>query len=126
MSDIKEKAISLQEAANRLGVHYQTVYRRRHQIAFRLPDSRIWRVWPSTIAKLGKKRQNVYCLSLHVDNEQENLKCHYSSAKTPLSGGLISGQKAAKELDEALAQPSKAKLKSFMTKLKQNSGEKKS
>lgn len=40
MSD--DTAISLREAARRLGLSYQTVFARRHEIGFRLPGCRKW------------------------------------------------------------------------------------
>ncbi len=98
-----EIAISLREAARRLGLSYHTVFLKRHKIAFQLPGSRVWRVWPSTLAELSKPRNNLTRLALRV----QEISCQ--SAKTPnrASGGSISDRQAAKELDALLAQSTK-------------------
>ncbi|MEQ4618328.1 MAG: hypothetical protein ABN482_09800 [Corticimicrobacter sp.] len=54
-----EKAITLKETAQRLGLSYRTIFEKRHEIAFRLPGSREWRVWPSRLTELTKPRKNL-------------------------------------------------------------------
>lgn len=98
-----EKALTLQQVADKLGLSYHTIFMKRHEIGFRLPGSRVWlvwRVWPSTLTELSKPRNNLIRLSLRG---QENI---YQSAKirNPASGGSISHHQAAKELDALLAQ----------------------
>lgn len=47
-----EKALTLKEVAELLGLSYGTIFAKRHQIGFRLPGSRVWRVWPADLEKL--------------------------------------------------------------------------
>lgn len=47
-----EKALTLKEVAELLDLSYSTVFDKRYQIGFRLPGSRIWRVWPADLGKL--------------------------------------------------------------------------
>ncbi|WP_417276402.1 helix-turn-helix transcriptional regulator [Castellaniella sp.] len=47
-----EKALTLKEVAELLGLSYSTIFAKRHQIGFRLPGSRVWRVWPADLEKL--------------------------------------------------------------------------
>lgn len=61
-----EKALTLQEVAAQMQMSYSAVYAKRHQIGFRLPGSRVWRVWPSRLAELTQPRYNVTRLSLRV------------------------------------------------------------
>ncbi len=56
----EEKAISLKEAADRLGVSYRTVFDQREKLGFRIPGSRIWRVWPSTLAEFSRPRNKQF------------------------------------------------------------------
>lgn len=95
-----EQAITLKEAAERLNVSYQTVYAAREQIAFRLPGSRIWRIWPSALDALSEKRNNLTRLSLRVGKEAP---CPSVNTLIPASGGLIFAHQAASELDALLA-----------------------
>jgi len=96
-----EVAISLREAARRLGLSYQTIFERREQIGFRLPGSRVWRVWPSQLANLTQRRYNVTRLALRSDTTGAS-ECRYDSVK--VSGGSIYARQAASELDDLLAQ----------------------
>src|SRR5690554_6524499 len=100
-----ENAISLREAADRLGVSYQTVWQRRHKIAFRLPDCRKWLVWPSTLEQLSQPSYNVTRLALRHDTKES--LCRSSSVMA--YGGSISARQAAKELDALLGQPTKGR-----------------
>ena len=52
---MNENAISLQEAAAVLNLSYSTIFARRFEIGFRIPGSRIWRVWPSTLSNLSNQ-----------------------------------------------------------------------
>ena len=47
-----EKALTLKEVAELLGLSYHTIFEKRYQIGFRLPGSRVWRVWPADLEKL--------------------------------------------------------------------------
>ncbi len=106
-----ECAITLQAAAERLGVSYQTVFARRRDIAFRLPGSRIWRVWPSALASLGQRQYNVTRLVLRSDKEQ--ITCQSDSAM--VSGGSIYARQAASELDKLLEQKTKKRPRNITT-----------
>jgi|SRR5690625_4988295 len=108
-----ERALTLKQAAEILGVSYYTLFRRRHQIAFRIPGVRVWRVWPSTIAALSKKRSNLIRLSLR--HGQEKRQCLFAKEKAQLTGGLISQRQAAKELDSLLAPHAEKKRKNSTT-----------
>lgn len=101
----EEIAISLREAAKRLGLSYQTVFARRKQIGFRLPGGRAWRVWPSQLALLGQKSNNVTRLSLQVDGDSP---CQSAEIKYPGFGRSTSARQASRELDALLA-PQKKK-----------------
>ena len=106
---MEEKALSLKEVAEKLGVSYRTVFDRRSELGFRIPGSRIWRVWPSTLADLSKPRNNVTRISLRVKGDKQ---CHSLNDPTPAFGGLLSQRQAAKELDALLAQPTRRQHKS--------------
>lgn len=100
--DKGDKALTIQQAADILGVHYQTIYSRRNELAFRLPNSRIWRIWQSTLENLGKKRNNVISLSLHAKDDKEIKQCQSTNVQTPNIGRLISSVQVEKELDALL------------------------
>ena len=105
----KEKALTLKEAAEILDVSYFTLFRRRHQIAFQVPGTNRWRIWPSELAAATRAGNNLKRLSLRVDQEKS-----WRSAKIKSQGygGLISPHPVAKELDALLAQKTKKKRKS--------------
>lgn len=105
-----ETAISLQDAARRLGVSYQTVWQRRGDIAFRLPGSRIWRVWPSRLASLSERQYKVTRLTLRSDMEKS---CRSDNAA--ILGGSISARQAASELDDLLKPRTGAKRRNTTT-----------
>lgn len=107
-----EMALTLQQVAERLQLSYGTVFAMRHQIGFRLPGSRVWRVWPEHLAEFSKKRNNLTRLSLRVGGENE---CPSAKTQIPVSGGLISARKASRELDALLAQPTVKRRRSTTT-----------
>lgn len=107
-----EKALTLQQAADQLGLSYSTVFAKREHIAFRLPGSRVWRVWPSQLASLTEKGSNVTRLSLRVDTEKP---CQSAKIKKPASGTSISARQAAKELDALLERPTAKRHRNTMT-----------
>lgn len=96
---MEERALTLQEAADRLRLAYSTVFAKREQIGFRLPGSRVWRVWPSRLAELTEKRSNVTRLHLRVGEDRE---CQSAKTQSPAYTGLTSARQAAKELDALL------------------------
>src|SRR5690606_11882529 len=69
MDEQDEKALTLKEAADRLGLSYRTIFDKRQEIGFRLPGSRVWRVWPSRLAELTRPRNNAIRLSTPVTGE---------------------------------------------------------
>ena len=91
--------MTLHEVAATLGLSYSTVFERRREIGFRLPGSRVWRVWPSSLVELGKRQYNVTRLVLRPDKETS---CQSDSVT--VSGGSIYARQAAKELDALLGQ----------------------
>src|SRR5690625_1688946 len=106
-----EKALTLKEVAEKMGLSYHTIFMKRHEIGFRLPGSRVWRVWPSTIEQLSKPRNNLIRLSLRG---QEN-SCQSANIRNPASGGSISHRQAEKELDALLAQGTASKRRNTTT-----------
>ena len=106
-----EVALTLEQVAKRLSVSYQTVFARRREIGFRLPGSRIWRVWPSTLASMSERQYNVTRLVLRSDKEQ--VTCQSDSAM--VAGGSIYARQAASELDKLLAQKTKKRHRSTTT-----------
>lgn len=107
-----ERALTLQEAAERLHLSYSTVFAKREIIGFRLPGSRVWRVWPSQLAALTEKRSNVTRLSLQVGKEDS---CQSEKMKKPASGTSIAARQAVKELDALLARRTKKRLRNITT-----------
>ncbi|WP_363322231.1 helix-turn-helix domain-containing protein [uncultured Pigmentiphaga sp.] len=93
--------MTLQEAAAYLGFSYSTIYAYRKQIGFQLTKRGRWRVWPSRLACISKKDNNVARLSMRVVGDTP-----WPSAeiKIPASTRSISARQAAKELDARLAQ----------------------
>lgn len=96
-----EKALTLKEAAEILGVSYHTVFARRHKLGFRLPGSRIWRIWPSQLAEYTRPRNNVFRLSLR-DNDRSHTSWQSENTRSQVSGGLTSLPQVEKELDALL------------------------
>ncbi|HDR8982155.1 TPA: hypothetical protein QDA89_001026 [Burkholderia vietnamiensis] len=96
-----ETALTLHQVAERMQLSYSTIFAMRHQIGFRLPGSRVWRVWPSRLAALGEKRNNLARLSLRVGGENV---CQSADVKAPEFGLSTSARQAAKELDGLLKQ----------------------
>ncbi|WP_157650440.1 DNA-binding protein [Burkholderia ubonensis] len=101
MSEHDETALTLQQAAERMQLPFSTVFSMRKQIGFRLPGSRLWRVWPSRLAGLTEKRNNLTRLSLRVGVE---IGCQSADVKAPGSGLLTSARQAAKEFAALLKQ----------------------
>ena len=98
-----EQALTLQEAAKALNLSYSTVFGKRHSIGFRLPGSRVWRVWPSSLANLSN-RSTLVPLSLRAVEENA---CLSSNTPSLENGGWTSRPQAVKELNDLLAQPTK-------------------
>ncbi|ACR28362.1 helix-turn-helix transcriptional regulator [Burkholderia glumae] len=99
MTDTPEVALTLQQVADRLQLSYSTVFAMRRQIGFRMPGSRLWRVWPSDLARLSEKRNNPTRLSLRVGGDGE---CQFANIKNPASGTSISARQTARVLDDLL------------------------
>lgn len=105
-----EIAISLAEAARRLGLSYQTVFARRHEIGFRLEGCRTWRVWPSRLEEITRPRYKVTRLALRSTGDSS---CRSDSVTAP--GGLISARQVDKELDALLARPTVGRRRNTTT-----------
>lgn len=100
-----ECAISLKEAARRLGLSYGTVYQRRYEIGFRLPGCRTWRVWPSRLVELSRPRTRVMRLGV-TPSREEDLP---HRGRAVFVDSIISARQASKELDELLARATSSK-----------------
>lgn len=99
-------ALTLYEVARLTGFSYGTIFARKAQMnAFRVSDTKNghWRVWPESVENLYKKRNNVTCMGLQVDNVG-NKPCQSIKHRAHLIGGSISSRRAARELDALLAQ----------------------
>ncbi|MDN7729193.1 hypothetical protein QZM48_04125 [Burkholderia orbicola] len=96
-----EVALTLQQVADRLQLSYSTVFAMRKQIGFRMPGSRVWRVWPSQLACMSERSNNLTRLSLRVGGETE---CQSAKTKNPVSGISTSARQAAKEFAALLKQ----------------------
>ncbi|WP_198388475.1 hypothetical protein [Burkholderia ubonensis] len=107
-----ETALTLQQVADRLQLSYSTVFAMRKQIGFRMPGSRIWRVWPSSLASLSEKRNNLTRLSLRVGGDNA---CQSADVKAPGFGLSTSARQAAKELDALLKQRTGAQRRNTTT-----------
>lgn len=94
-----ECAISLKEAARRLGLSYQTVYEHRHEIAFRIPGCAKWLVWPSRLAELSRPRSRVVRLEVTPSREADLPP----RGRAVFIDSVLSARQAEKELDELLA-----------------------
>lgn len=108
---MNETALTLQEAAKVLNLSYSTIFARRHEIGFRIPGSRLWRVWPATLANLSN-RSKLVPLSLRVVGVNE---CQSTNIPKVAPGGWISRHQTVKELDALLAQPTKRLRKNSTT-----------
>ena len=114
-----ENAISLQQAAKILNLSYSSVFARRYEIGFRLPGSRVWRVWPSTLTNLSA-RSKLIPLSLRA---AEDLKCQSISTQSLTNGGWTSQHQTVKELDDLLARVTGKPRKSCTTASRRKCGE---
>ncbi|WP_147285444.1 helix-turn-helix domain-containing protein [Phocoenobacter uteri] len=98
-----EEALSIQEVADKLKMHYQTVYEKRHKWGFfQMEGSRVWRVYPSVLEQKRKKQASIGRLVSITDLMGEQ-QCH-STNENQVSGGLVSQRHQAKELDALLKQ----------------------
>lgn len=114
MNKQEDYALSINEVAELLGVSYWTIYAKRHELGFRLPGGRKWYIWRSALDNFGKKRNNVFRLSVLAREDTSYQYTEKTATRIP-SGGLTSGHQAAKELDDLLAQGTKKKPKSTTT-----------
>src|SRR5690606_19235068 len=106
-----EKALTLKQAAEVLGLSYQTVFARRREIGFRLPGCRKWCVWPSRLEEISRPRYNVTRIaSVGIDR---STSCQ--SDCVTASGTSISARQAAKELDTLLARRTKSRRRNITT-----------
>ncbi len=108
-----EKALTLREAANLLNVSYSTIFGYRRELGFQLRARGAWRIWPSRLAVFSEKNNNVTQLSLRIVGE---VTCPSAKMKPQVSGKLISGSQASRELDALLAQRTDKQRKSITTR----------
>lgn len=106
-----EKALSLKEAADALGVSYSFLYPRRRDLGF-FKIGGVWRVWPDEL----KKRAAGYNADrpARTDDEEHRL-CPSEDAMTQKSITLISANRTAAELDALLAPPTGKRRRSITT-----------
>lgn len=95
-----DKALTLKEVADLLGLSYSTIFANRKKIGFRLPGSRVWRVWPADLEKL--RPQPSVRLETTLRGGAEYLP-HKAAARFV---DPMRARKAAKELDELLERES--------------------
>ncbi|MBR8070400.1 hypothetical protein KDX14_12870 [Burkholderia cenocepacia] len=112
MTDDPETALTLQQVADRLQLSYSTVFAMRKKIGFRLPGSRLWRVWPARLAELTETRDNPHRLSLRVGKED---KCQSEKIKSPASTMSTSARQAVKEFAALLKQRTAGKRRNTTT-----------
>ncbi|MDA3977680.1 DNA-binding protein [Gallibacterium sp. AGMB14963] len=95
-----EQALSLKKAAKLLDMSYDAVYNHRHKWGFfKMPGSRLWRIYYSDLEKIREKQNNVCRLEMQVGDKEKQCR---STKKKMVYGGLISGHRADKELDALL------------------------
>jgi hypothetical protein len=100
-----DKALSLKEAAEILGISYSSIFSKRKKLGFQLPDSRVWRIWRSSLYALDKNDSNMIPLSLWGVKEKKT--CQFSSTPSQASTTLTSLRQMGKELDALLDQKTK-------------------
>lgn len=105
-----ERALSLKEAAELLGVSYSTVYTHKEEMGF-FQIGNQWRIWPDKL-----KFATEYNSSRPARTEQESTKCQSESAKARMSGTSTSANQAAAALDKRLARPTERRLRSITTR----------
>src|SRR5690625_7527685 len=106
-----ERAVTIKEAAEKLGVSYYTVFSRRHKLGVRLPGSRIWRIWPSQLAEYTRPRNNVFRLSLRAD-DRNNSSWQSESTRSRASRISTSLRQAETEFDAQVELETTEKRKS--------------
>ncbi|KAG1244149.1 hypothetical protein G6F65_021972 [Rhizopus arrhizus] len=99
--NMDEKALTLQEAAERLNISYSTIFGYRNVLGFQLRARGAWRIWPSRLAAFSEKNNNGTQLSLRVVGEEQ---CPSAKMKFQVSGSWTSASRVSRELDALLAQ----------------------
>lgn len=105
-----DKALSIKQAAQMMGVSYGTIYKKRKKIGFKLPDGRKWYIWQSTLKNLYNGE------GLFVEAGRNNI-CQSTKNMTNQipTGGLILPHQTEQELDALLKQATVRKRKSITT-----------
>lgn len=104
-----ERALSLKEAAELLGVSYSTVYAHKEQMGF-FQIGNQWRVWPDKL-----KFATEYNPNRPARTEPRSKKCQSGSAMARTSGTSTSARQAESELDNLLVRPTERRLRSITT-----------
>ncbi|WP_442793991.1 helix-turn-helix domain-containing protein [Paraburkholderia sp. HD33-4] len=104
-----ERALSLKEAAELLGVSYSTVYAHKKEMGFFQIGSQ-WRVWPEKL-----RFATEYNSTRPARTERRSKKCQSEGATARTSGTSTSARQAATELDNLLVRPTGRRLRSITT-----------
>ncbi|MGU7780487.1 helix-turn-helix domain-containing protein [Burkholderia sp. PU8-34] len=104
-----DRALSLKEAAELLGLSYSTVYAHKKELGFFQIGSQ-WRIWPEKL-----KFSTEYNPSRPARTESRSKTWQSESAKARTSGTSTSARQAAAELDNLLARPTERRLRSITT-----------
>jgi excisionase family DNA binding protein len=102
-----EKALTLKDAAELLGVSYSTVYAHKEDLGF-FKIGNQWRVWPEILRErsLEGRQEKVYPRIETGQAARRN--------RRPSGSRRSEQQSASKELDEILAQKPKVRLKKIL------------
>ncbi|MCA8249141.1 helix-turn-helix domain-containing protein [Burkholderia multivorans] len=111
MSNDQQKALSIKEAAELLGVSYSTVYAHVRELGF-FRVGAAWRVWPENLKQLSSYNQRRPART----DEGANDSWLSESAKAATSGTLTSVSRAAADLDKLLAPRTERRRKNSTTK----------
>ncbi|WLE60307.1 helix-turn-helix domain-containing protein [Burkholderia plantarii] len=97
-STFMARALSLQDAADLLGVSYGTVFENRRKLGF-TQVGRQWRIWPDVLRETLKSRAE--------PQERRSYRVDGTLPRDSISreavGRIVDPQKAAREFDELLA-----------------------
>lgn len=107
-----EKALSLKEAADLLGVSYSFIYPRRRELGF-FKLGGVWRVWPDTLKKCTESTSGYNADRPARTDDEEHRLCPSESA----TASTIStcDRQVEKEYAELVGLPTGRKLRSITT-----------
>jgi len=112
---MNDQALSLKQAAEVLQMSYKSVYRMRHQLAFRIGRSQ-WRVWRSTLESLQPEQKCGNLKPLSARGNGDDKKCQSTSTPNQACITLKSQRQTEQELDALLAPKNGKPRKSITTR----------